>query len=54
MPKRQKLYRLGVPIPVNEANKLLGLPADKKLSWQEFQEYAKRNSLSIKAENISD
>ncbi len=45
MLKAKKLYNLGGPISVADANKLLGLPAKKTLSWLEFQDYAKRNEI---------
>jgi|GEM_PF-3917218 len=32
-----KLYKLGKPISLADANRLLGLPVKKPLEWQEFQ-----------------
>ena len=43
-----KRYRIGVPISPANANRLLGLPVNTPLTWQEFQEKAKRSNASIK------
>lgn len=48
--KPPKLYELGQPLSVSEANRLLGLPRSSKMTWDEFQEYAKRKLLSTHAQ----
>ncbi|MGA2669855.1 MAG: hypothetical protein ABSF21_00305 [Dehalococcoidia bacterium] len=46
--KSKKLYHLGRDIKINDANRILGLPANAPLKWSEFQEYAanKKNKAS--------
>jgi hypothetical protein len=48
--KSKKLYRLGGDIKVNDANRILGIPANAPLKWNEFQQYATSKKITQQAE----